>query len=251
VVIVGPTASGKTALGIELAKKFNGEIICADSRTIYKGMDIGTAKPTLEEQRGVPHHLLSFLEPNQRYSAAQFKADALMLIDDIHARGKMPIIVGGTGLYIDSILFDYQFADTHSERDVQNPRHLKQPPVQKLEMRPNTLVLGIDPGKEVLTKRIEARVQIMMQSGFSKEVGRLISKYGTNNEAMSGIGYRTFVKYVKGEITEQEAVAEFIKGDKSLAKRQRTWFKRNKSIHWIQKQSESVELVTTLLSKNT
>ncbi len=253
VVIVGPTASGKTALGIELAKRFNGEIICADSRTIYKGMDIGTAKPTKAEQDGIPHHLLSIIEPNERYSAAQFKQDALSLIDEISDRRKLPIMVGGTGLYVDSVLFDYQFANKDHERDPQNPRHLKKSasPLD-LEPRPNTVVLGVDPGKEELIARIKVRTHLMIQNGFIDEVKQLIEKFGTDNEAMSGIGYRTFVKYVNGEISEKKATAEFIMGDKSLAKRQRTWFKRNKSIHWLNqssKQSEAVELVTTLLSK--
>lgn len=252
VVIIGPTASGKTALGIELAKEFNGEIICADSRTIYKGMNIGTAKPTIEEQCGVPHHLLSFLEPDQRYSAAQFKNDALRLIDVITKRGKLPIIVGGTGLYIDSVLFNYQFAPPNAERDTLNPRHLNsQNSIKNIDLRPNTAVLGLDPGKDELAKRIKARVEVMINNGFEKEVKQLLNIYGADNEAMSGIGYKTFVKYVHGEISKADAVEEFIKGDSSLAKRQRTWFKRNKSIHWIQKQSEAVELVTTLLSKNT
>lgn len=250
-VILGPTASGKTALAIELAKQFNGEIIAADSRTIYKGMDIGTAKPTLEEQQGVPHHLLSIINPDQRYSAAQFKTDANRLISDIHKRGKLPIIVGGTGLYIDAVLYDYQFSSDNTARNLENPRHLdKSTSLAKSELRPRTVVIGLDPGREVLLGRIEARVHAMMENGFEDEVRGLLDEYGSDNEAMSGIGYRTYVRLIRGEITRQEAIDEFIRGDKSLAKRQRTWFKRNKSIHWVYEQREAVELVTTLLAQN-
>lgn len=109
VVITGPTASGKTSLAMEVAKLFNGEIICADSRTIYKGMDIGTAKPTKKEQAAIPHHIIDVVEPNQSFTVADFKELALKAIDDITKRGKLPIMVGGTGLYIDSVIFDYQF----------------------------------------------------------------------------------------------------------------------------------------------
>jgi tRNA dimethylallyltransferase len=109
VVIAGPTASGKTSLAIEMAERFDGEIICADSRTIYKGMDIGTAKPTKEERERVPHWGLDLVEPNERYSVAEFKAYAVRKIEDIRARGKVPFLVGGTGLYVDAIIFDYEF----------------------------------------------------------------------------------------------------------------------------------------------
>jgi tRNA dimethylallyltransferase len=116
IVIVGPTASGKTALAIELAQKYAGEIICADSRTLYKGMDIGTAKPTVEEQALVPHWGLDLVEPGEPFSAADFKRYALQKIDEIRARGHVPFLVGGTGLYVDGIVFDYQFGDTKNAK---------------------------------------------------------------------------------------------------------------------------------------
>src|SRR5688500_6881598 len=109
IVIVGPTASGKTALSIEIAKQYNGEIICADSRTVYKGMDIGTAKPTPEERQGIPHWGLDLVQPNEDFSAADFKVYALQKIIEIRARNRTPILVGGTGLYIDAVIFDYEF----------------------------------------------------------------------------------------------------------------------------------------------
>jgi tRNA dimethylallyltransferase len=249
IVVVGETASGKTALGVELAKKFNGEIICADSRTIYKGMDIGTAKPTNQEQKAAKHHLLDVIEPNETYSAAQFKHDALKLIDDINARGKLPIIVGGTGLYVDSVLFDYQFAPLGAARNPKNPRHLaasEQRP--HAEIRPNTLVIGLQRDRDDLRKRIEKRVDVMLRRGFIDEVKRLGEQYGYETEALSGIGYRYFAQHVQGQLPLEDAKQKFINGDMLLAKRQRTWFKRNKSIQWANNSSEAVDLATTFLN---
>ena len=281
VVIVGETASGKSDLGMFLAEKFNGEIIAADSRTIYKGMDIGTAKPSLEDRARIPHHLLDMVEPGERYTAAQFKEDALLAIDDISSRGRLPIIIGGTGLYVDSIIFNYDFGTEDVTRrlelnelsleelqvtaeksdisreavDFKNRRHLQRAVERgraghfNQELRENTLVLGVKRGDDELNERIEARITHMLEAGFIDEVKKLVDKYGSKSEAMTGIGYRAFTKYISGDISLAEAKAEFIQGDKKLAKRQRTWFKRNKSIHYPLKQSESVDLVTTLLSK--
>jgi tRNA dimethylallyltransferase len=253
VVIVGETASGKTALGIELAQKFNGEIICADSRTIYKGMDIGTAKPTLAEQKAAKHHLIDIIEPDETYSAAQFKKDANELIEDITSRGKLPIIVGGTGLYVDAVLFDYDFAPAGAPRDLQNPRHLdRTEPKQNQTLRQNTLLIGVQRDRRDLEQRIALRVEKMVAEGFVDEVRLLGEKYGLNSEALTGIGYRFFAEHIKGEITLDEAKQKFVRGDMSLAKRQRTWFKRpvyQESIHWINNGDDAVDLATTFLSK--
>jgi tRNA dimethylallyltransferase len=248
---MGETASGKSALGMELARLFNGEIICADSRTIYKDMDIGTAKPTKQDRAEIPHHLLDLIEPGQKYSVAQFKSDAEKCIIDISSRGKLPIMVGGSGLYIDAVIFDYQFSDKNAPRSQENDRHLEPGvSVGKSELRPNTLLIGLQVDREVLEQRIRDRIDVMFTLGFEAEVKKLIKHYGTDNEAMSGIGYRTMVQYLHGALSLEAAKEEFVRGDKSLAKRQRTWFKRNKSIHWVTKQSEAVELVTTLLKQN-
>ena len=122
VVIVGPTASGKTALAIHLAEKYNGEIVCADSRTVYKGLDIGTAKPSVSEQQRVRHHLIDVVEPDGTFSVADFKMLAVEAINDIESRGKLPILVGGSGLYIDAVVYDFSFSDG-TKRDESNPRH--------------------------------------------------------------------------------------------------------------------------------
>ena len=251
VVIVGQTASGKSALAIDLAKRFNGEVICADSRTIYRGMDIGTAKPSETERQGVPHHTLDVVEPGQRFTAADFKSRAEEAIQDIIARGKLPIMVGGTGLYIDAVLYDFQFSESGAERDPLNPRHLKQPaePPSR-ELRSNTLVLGLAPDKELLTKRIAERVDAMLQAGLLEETKALKAKYDTAASAFDATSYRPMLEYLEGQIDLDEAKAKFVRNDLQLAKRQKTWFKRNPNIHWLERPEQAVELVTTFLNKS-
>lgn len=264
VVIVGPTASGKTALAVQAGQKFGGEIICADSRTIYKGMDIGTAKPTPEERSLVPHHLLDIIDPTDPFSAARFKQLAEETIVSISSRGKVPIMVGGTGLYVDGVIFDYSFGkpadpdlreklQTLSTTDLQaycryknidlpinskNRRHL----IRAIELgriqksnrtiRRHTLVVGLTIEKAILRTRVEARAKDMFANGVVDEVARLAVKYGWGSEAMTGSIYRILRAVIAGEISEQEALSRFIQSDMQLAKRQITWFKRNPSIHW-------------------
>ena len=281
VVIVGETASGKTALAIQLAKAFNGEIICADSRTIYRGADIGTAKPSLEERSGVPHHLLDIVDVDEAFSAADFKRRAQACIEDITARGKVPFLVGGTGLYIDAVIFDFSFANPPDPKERQrlqslsvdeltqeindrqipmpvnsrNPRHL----TRALEiggktagdttLRTNTLILGLAIQRETLRQKLTARVSTMVEAGFIDEVKRLSAQYGWAAPGLSAPGYKAFRAYVEGGISLDEAKALFVQNDWKLAKRQRTWFKRNKSIHWVTDIKKAVELVTTFLNK--
>jgi tRNA dimethylallyltransferase len=253
IVIVGETASGKSALAVELARRLSGEIICADSRTVYIGMDIGTAKPTQEDRAGVPHHLLDIVRPDERYTVVDFKRQASESIIDISNRGKVPILVGGTGLYIDAVIYDYKFSkpEDAGHRDPQNPRHLLKDENRERQqiLRPNTIVIGLSLERELLKKRVEDRVDSMLDEGLIAEVKDLGEKYGWEVPALQAPGYKAFREYLSGTITLDEAKAQFIKSDLNLAKRQRTWFKRNKSIHWASKQSEAVEIATTLLSK--
>lgn len=250
VVIVGETGSGKTALGIELAKQFSGEIICADSRTIYRGMDIGTAKPTMAEQDAVRHHLLDIRNPDERYSAAEFQRDAQAAIDAIAHQGNLPIMVGGSGLYIDAILYGYQFTKEHLPKNAQNPRHLAANVGPKnRQLRMNTLVLGMQRDTLDLKDRITNRVEGMIKAGLVAEVKQLIDMYGKDIPAFNGICYQHIAAYLKGDITLEEAKDKFIRGDLLLAKKQRTWFKRNKSIHWVRNGEEAVAIVTTFLNK--
>lgn len=280
IVVVGQTASGKTALALELAEKFGGEIICADSRTIYKGMDIGTAKPTADEQARVPHHCIDLVEPDESFSAAQFKERAVAAIHDIHQRGKIPIMVGGTGLYIDAVLFDYQFGEkadhalraelsTKNIEELQtmidtlgyampenrhNKRYLiraierRGEPGSRKELRPNTLILGLSVDAETLNARIAQRVSTMITAGLVDEYKQLLSRYPGNSPGFLAPGYKAFAKYLDGEVSIEEAEAIFIRNDSQLAKRQRTWFKRNDSVQWLDDRSSAVDIVTTFLN---
>ena len=250
VVIVGETASGKTALAIELAVRLNGEIICADSRTVYRGMDIGTAKPTEAEQRKVPHHLLDVVEPDEPFTVAGFKLLANKAIEDISARGKLPIMVGGSGLYVDAVLFDYGFSAEGAVRDDVNPRHVgKSEPRLKKDLRKNTLIIGLRVSREALQERIIKRVDAMVQAGLVEEVKDLQEKY-PGSKALDSTSYKAFSGYLEGSLSLDEAKALFVQNDLKLAKSQRTWFKRNNSIHWITNREEAVEIATTFLSKN-
>lgn len=271
IVIVGPTASGKTSLGIEVALRHNGEIVCADSRTVYKGMDIGTAKPTQEEQAAVRHHLIDIVDPDKKFTAADFQRLANEAIEDITSRGKLPIMVGGTGLYADSILFNYEFgkpADLQQRAELsglsvaelqkicsdknidlpfntQNKRHLIRsielsglPKRENLKLRAQTLVVGITTDKEILESRITHRAEKMFESGVIEEAENLGTVFGWQNEAMTGNIYPIIKKLLDNELNREEAIQEFIRSDKSLAKRQRTWFKRNPYIFWSDEQKE-------------
>lgn len=284
VVVLGPTGCGKTALGIALAQQFNGEIICADSRTIYMGMDIGTAKPTAAERQGIPHHMLDIIEPNETFSAAAFKKRANECILDIASRGKLPIMVGGTGLYIDSVLFDYEFGDaadvalrhqleTKSVSELQaiitergytlpenhkNKRYL----IRTIErngdagrrsgLRTHTLVLGVTSSLELLRPRLAERVDQMIEAGFVTEARVVIRKYGSDAPGCQAPGYKAFAPYFKGMCTFDEARENFVKNDTHLAKRQATWFRRTiyqNSIHWVANRLDTVALVTSFLNK--
>jgi tRNA dimethylallyltransferase len=264
-VIVGETASGKTALAIEVARAFDGEIICADSWTVRREVDIGTAKPTAEEQALVAHHLLDIVGPDEDFTAAVFKGLANEAIEDIASRGKLPIMVGGTGLYVDGVLYDYGFlpAGDRTDRqelnqlsvsellqkiaelklklgtvDIRNKRRLirlietngAQPTSQKL--RKNTMIIGPQPTRDDLQQRITARVDTMLVAGLEDEVRGLVERYGWNCEALKGIAYAQWQDYFLGIETREEMRQKIIKATLDLAKRQRTWFKRNKSIRW-------------------
>lgn len=283
VVLVGETASGKTALAVKLAKQFNGEIICADSRTIYKGMDIGTAKPTIHERDGVPHHLLDVVDPDQPFTVADFKRLALAAIDDISSRGRVPFLVGGTGLYIDAVIYDFDFSNPPDPiararlqkmsvpelqqeiaqkgydlpKNSQNPRHLMRvieteggiAHAENQELRPNTLLIGLIIDRDELKTKLSKRVQKMVADGLVQETKALLQKYGPSIQPLQSTGYKAIRRYLSGELSLAQAEADFVRNDNQLAKRQRTWFKRNKSIHWLSKQEEIEDLITTFLNK--
>ncbi|HEY1064319.1 MAG TPA: tRNA (adenosine(37)-N6)-dimethylallyltransferase MiaA [Candidatus Saccharimonadales bacterium] len=283
-VIVGETASGKSDLALKLAEQYDGELICADSWTVRQGMDIGTAKPSTEEQARVTHHLLDIVQPDEDFSAAVFKRLALQTINDIAERGRLPILVGGTGLYVDGVIFDYNFLPVGEpglrdelnnlsipellaridasglelgEIDVRNKRRL----IRLLEtggaeqtketLRANTLVIGLQPERLELKERITARVDAMLAAGLEQEVVALSQRYGWDAEGLKGIGYREWQDYFLGSQSLPQTRDRIISSTVGLAKRQRTWFKRNKSIHWLTTPVDYAhidELVTTFLN---
>lgn len=281
VVIVGQTASGKSALALSIAERWNGEIIAADSRTIYRGMDIGTAKPSAADRARVPHHLIDVVDPDTSFTARDFQRLAQASIADITARGRLPILAGGTGLYVDAVIFNFGFrgGSDRSQRalletfdaarlqeilvrqnlplpeNAQNPRHLIRAieragaPMTKGEIRPNTLVIGLELSREVLKERVTQRLDAMLAAGLEQEVISLAKRYGWVCPPMQTIGYQEFRSYAAGQVTVQEVRQAIITHTVQYAKRQKTWFKRNQSINWISKTEEAVELVTTFLNK--
>ncbi len=281
VVIVGPTASGKSSAAMEVARLFDGEIVCADSRTVYRGMDIGTAKPSHLDREEIPHHLLDIIDPSESFSAARFKQLANGAIQDILDRGRLPILVGGTGLYVDSVLFDYDFPDrsdgilrqrleTMSVEELQseiaakglklpenikNKRHLSRVIEvngrhgKRSTMMSNSLVVGINPGLEIISKNIDNRIEQMMSQGYLPELRELVTKFGWDAPGLQSTSYRAFRDYINGVATLDESIATFHRNDYQLARRQLTWFRRNKSIHWVNKQIEVVDFLTTILNK--
>lgn len=261
--IVGPTASGKTGLAIEIAKKYRGEIIAADSRTVYKGLDIGTAKPSLEERQGIPHWGFDLVGPGESFSAADFKDYAHAKILEITERGNLPIIVGGTGLYVDALLYDYSFSPPNIEarrrleglgvielqrmivstglmmpENIQNRRHL----IRSLErghaeptkkhLLEGTIILGLNPNKDILKERIIARADAMLAAGVIDEVDWAFANYSDGSEAVTGGIYRVFRDVIRGELPKEDAIKLFVQSDLQLAKRQMTWLKRNSDIKW-------------------
>ena len=294
IVICGPTASGKTALSIELAKKINGEIISSDSMQIYKDMDIGTAKPTKQEMQEIKHYLLNFVEPDQRYSVAQFKKDAEKAIEEILAKNKVPIIVGGTGLYVDSLIYGIEYQEIELDKKYReeleekaqkegletlyeqaqkiDPQAMekisandkkrilrileiyhstgKTKTQQEIESRKNEVkydykVFALNMEREKLYERINKRVDIMIEQGLIQEVENLCRKYTEFPTAMQGLGYKEVVEYLQGKISEQEMIEKIKMETRRYAKRQLTWFRKNKQTIWLDatKGKENVEII--------
>ncbi len=266
IAIVGETATGKSSLALQLAQKLNGEIVCADSRTVYSGANIFTATPSKADQAAIPHHLLGIVMPDQTCSAFEFKQLAAAVVDDIGKRGKLPILVGGSGLYIDAVLFDFTFAPKASQVrrieldalsteelaeqtrqqkgseavDTKNRRHMIRfletggTPRQALNLRPNTLVIGLRRPRSELRLRIEQRVELMFRAGLRREIDKLVATYGWDNPLIAGGVSELFRAYQKGRVSMGEVKRQFVKKDLALAKRQRTWFKRNPHIEWFE-----------------
>lgn len=276
--VVGPTASGKTALSIEIAKKYNGEIISADSMQIYRGMDIATAKPTKEEMQGMVHHLIDNVNPEDEYSVAQYVKDARNAILDIDSRGKTPILVGGTGLYVNSLLDNVQFSESPVDDelrqklnslsteellpilyDVDSESYEKlsieknhKRIVRALEIyyqtgKPKSVVdkeaksvpspydaikIGLNANdRQFLYDRINTRVDLMIDMGLLDEAKKFLSK-NLSSTASKAIGYKEFIPYFNGESSLEDCKNLLKMETRRYAKRQITWFKRDKEIHW-------------------
>lgn len=289
IVILGPTAVGKSELGVKLAKRFNGEIVSADSRQVYKGMDIGTGKVTKKEMQGVPHYLLDVASPKRRFTVAQYQKLAFKAIDKILKKGKLPFLVGGSPFYIYSVVDGYVFPkippnrklreklERKSEKelfeilkkldperaetiDKKNKRRLiraieiakklgKVPPLKK-NPRYDCLLLGIKKPKEVLTKLIKKRLEKRLKRGMIAEVKRL-RKEGVSFKRLEefGLEYQWIAWFLQGKIEKKEMIEGLQKDIEKFAKRQMVWFKRDKRIHWIKNQREAEKLIKEFLKK--
>lgn len=283
IVIVGETATGKSDIAMFLAKKFNGEIVNADSWSTRKYMDIGTSKPSKEDRKRVKHHLIDIAEPGEDFTAATFKKLAEKAIEGIKKKDKLPILVGGSGLYIDSVLYNYSFLEagdrekrqalnskTISELldiinklkikipaglDKDNKRRLirlievegKMP--TKSEIRSDVIIIGIKHRKDRRTHLIEERVDRMLKQGLESEVSKLANKYGWDCDALMGIGYRQWERYFNGNQSFEETKQQIVSATTNLSKKQATWFKRNKSIHWFTTPVNKANVVAFLTTK--
>ena len=283
ICIAGPTASGKTALAVALAKEINGEVVSCDSMQVYKGMDIGTAKPTPEEMQDIPHHMLDVAEPWEDFSVSRYCETAAPIVDDIVARGKTAIIAGGTGLYMDSLIRGNAFApfpstgireELEAQADAEGMEamlarlrtvdpdsaarlHLSDRKrilralevyletgetitahnrkTQAVPPRYTPLWLGLDfSERSELYRRIDLRVGKMLEMGLVEEIQALLaSGIPEKATAMQAIGYKEFVDALDGRCTIEEAADGVRQASRRYAKRQLTWFRRNKHIHWI------------------
>ena len=265
IAVVGPTAVGKTALGIELAKRFNGEIISGDSQQVYRHLDIGTAKATLEEQAEAPHHLIDVCEVDEAYSAYDFVKEASAAIEDITSRGKLPIIVGGTGLYLQSLLEGYHLGgqvnqeevlayrqeleqladavlfDKIAEQSIEIPELNRRRAIRALELATfgqdlenketpyDALLIGLNDDRQVLYERINHRVDVMVEKGILDEAKWLYDNH-RDVQAARAIGYKELFPYFAGQASLEESVDKLKQNTRRFAKRQLTWFRNRMAV---------------------
>ena len=299
IVICGPTASGKTALSIELAKKMNGEIVSADSMQIYKDMNIGSAKVTQEEMQGIKHYLIDCVSPEERYSVADFKRDAKQAIETIIAKGKTPIVVGGTGLYIDALIYEIEYQEIPVDKDyraylqsIEQEQGLAVLYQKALEIDPKAMqkisandakrimrvleiykatgktkteqervsrqkeipyhykVFVIDIEREVLYERINQRVDKMMEQGLIEEVQGILVKYQQFPTAMQAIGYKEVKEFLEKKLSKEEMIEKIKQESRRYAKRQLTWFRKDKTFIWLDGLQPTKENVTRILEES-
>lgn len=285
-VIVGPTAVGKTELSLRLAEKLDAEIISADSMQVYRGMDLGTAKATVTEQERIKHHLLDVVDPDQAFNVADYLDLATKALNDLQARDRTPILIGGTGLYIDALLDGFLFPDSTadpklraqlqeqadrdpdslyqelSKVDPQSAQKLHPNDVRRViralevyqrtgetmsslqkkkakEKRPYLpLYIGLTRDRSELYERVNMRVDEMLAQGLVEEVRTILAKYPKQPTALQALGYKEIVLYLQGQLDLEEA-SELLKRDtRRYAKRQLSWFRRNKRIHWFNRSEQ-------------
>lgn len=293
IIIVGPTATGKTSLAINIAKSLNSEIINADSMYIYKSLNIGTAKPTKDEMQGVKHHLIDIVSPENSFNVAEFKELAKERIEYFKANHLFPIIVGGTGFYIDSFITNYSYGaskkdeslreellkeceekgkeylyhklqildpDTASKLEINDVKRVvraieicllsgqKKSEIQNIEkpLLSNPLIIGLNLDRDLLYSRINSRVDKMIDNGLVEEVKKLYALGLTpeNNQSLKGIGYKEIIEYLRGICTLEYSIDKIKQHTRNYAKRQITWFKRNKNIHWFDSNNQSISDIT-------
>ena len=296
IVICGPTASGKTALSIELAKKINGEIVSCDSMQIYKDMDIGTAKPNVEEMQGIKHYLIGYVSPEERYSVADYKRDAKNAIREIIEKGKMPIVVGGTGLYIDSLIYEIEYQDIKLDEEYRKKleeeaqkngleelykkaKQIDEKAIEKIspndkkrilrileiyhatgktktqqeiesrkkEVEYDYKVYALNWDRQKLYDRINKRVDLMIEQGLIDEVKNILKKYKKFPTAMQGLGYKEVVDYLNGVLTKEEMVEKIKMETRRYAKRQLTWFRKNKQTIWLNAEDDMQTNIKNIL----
>lgn len=282
-VIVGPTAAGKTAVAVECSLRLEGEVVCADSMHVYRHMDVGTAKPAPEERRGVPHHCLDLVEPDEEYSVARYRADAEAAIADIGGRGRAAVVCGGTGLYVKAVLYGFDLpiaaADWELRRRLEaeaqrvgpeglherlrqvdaaaaariHPNNVRRvvralevyaltgrplTSYHRLDHRPrgqyNVVAFGLSRPRTDLYRRIDARVEAMMQRGLLDEVRWLLDHgYSERLVSMKGLGYRQLAAHLRGEMTLEAAVYLIKRDTRHYARRQLTWFRAEPLLQWL------------------
>lgn len=288
ITILGTTACGKSGLGVALAKKYGGEIVSADSRQVYRGLDLGTGKITQEEMEGVPHHLLDVAEPGEQYSVARFQAEAYAAIDSVLARGKLPFLVGGTGLYVRAVTEGYVFHEAPPDpalratlealsmeelrrrltdagvelnedcfhnrprlvRLIEKVENGEDPHAEReLEPRYQVLTIGVNYPRETVCQRIDDRLTARLEAGMVEEVAAL-RKNGVSDEFLEGLGleYRYILHYLTGEIPTREALFEELgRAIKRFAKRQVSWFKKDRDVHWLDMEGDPVAQASRLI----
>jgi len=281
VVMLGPTGSGKTALAIALAEHFDGEIVSCDSVAVYRDLEIGTAKPSSEERQRIPHHLLDVVSPAEFLTAGDYSRLARQALNEIVARQHVPIVAGGTGLYLRALLEGLFAGPPRSEELRQRLRERAQERgtsylhklLQRLDpsaaqaIHPNDaakmiraleiclssrrrmtdlwqqgrdplqgfriLRLGLNPERELLYQRLNARAQQMFQQGLIEETRNLVQHYGESIQPLQSLGYKQAVQYLRGELSLEQAISLAQQGHRNYAKRQMTWFRREPEVHWL------------------